>query len=172
VFFAISIISCEDEAFQATNQQSEREDMIIKYVLKERNIDPDMYKTTESGMYYYYLNEEPTDTVSGSDKFIEIDYKGKFLYGLTFDQGIIEMQGLTGRTLVDNDSCTALGNSGVIAGWTEAISILKVNEKAKFFIPSSLAYGTTGTGGIPGNATLEFDMEIISSKDTANVVCR
>ncbi len=171
--FSITIFSCEDENFQGGIQQSEREQIIIEAILAERDsIDPANYRITESGMYYYYIDEKPTNTVPGSNKLIEVDYKGKLPYGLTFDQGIFKMQGLTGKGVESvGDSCTAFRNSGVITGWTEAIKILKLNEKAKFFIPSALAYGSTGSGGIPPNATLEFDMEIISAKDTAGVIC-
>ncbi len=169
ILFAFAIISCEDEGIQGSLQQFEREQTVIKELLKDREISD--FKKTESGMYYYYIDEKPTNTTPDSNKFIEVEYKGKLPYGLTFDQGTIEMQGLTGRNLADRDSCTALGNGGVIAGWTEAIKILKLNEKAKFFIPSALAYGSRGSGGIPPNATLEFDMEIISAKDTTGLIC-
>jgi FKBP-type peptidyl-prolyl cis-trans isomerase len=51
----------------------------------------------------------------------------------------------------------------VISGWDEGIQLLKVGDKARFVIPSELAYGSRGAGGvIPPNATLIFDVELMN----------
>ena len=56
-----------------------------------------------------------------------------------------------------------LGVGQVIPGWDEGISLLKVGEKAHLIIPAKLAYGDQGTGGvIPPNATIVFDVELVS----------
>lgn len=171
-FIFVIAIGCEEEDSQVTTKQSDRDDTIIKSILKERGIDSTVYKTTESGLYYYYLTQLPSNTVPRASKFIEVDYAGKFPYGLTFDQGIIEMQGITGRSINDRDSCVSLSNGGVIAGWVETLSFLKQNEEVRIFVPSALAYGVSGSSGIPSNSVLEFDMKIISSKDTVGLLCR
>jgi len=56
-----------------------------------------------------------------------------------------------------------LGVGQVIPGWDEGIQLLSVGDKARFVIPSDLAYGSQGAGGvIPPNATLIFDVELVA----------
>ena len=58
-----------------------------------------------------------------------------------------------------------LGVGQVISGWDEGISLLKKGAKATLVIPANLAYGPSGAGGvIPPNATLIFDVELVSFK--------
>lgn len=53
----------------------------------------------------------------------------------------------------------------MIKGWDEGICQLKKGEKANFICPPEYAYGASGAGGvIPPNATLYFEVEVISWK--------
>ena len=61
-----------------------------------------------------------------------------------------------------------VGTGQTIPGWEEGISLLHVGDQARLIIPPELAYGETGAGGvIPPNATLTFDVEVLSVRDGA-----
>jgi FKBP-type peptidyl-prolyl cis-trans isomerase len=56
----------------------------------------------------------------------------------------------------------------VIPGWTEALQLMKTGSSWRLFIPAKLAYGEAGArGAIPPNATLIFEVELLSINDNA-----
>ena len=89
---------------------------------------------------------KPTDTVT-------THYKGTLIDGTEFDSSYKRGEPATFQV------------SGVIAGWTEALQLMKEGAKWKLFIPPKLAYGERGAGSDIGpNATLIFEVEPISVK--------
>jgi FKBP-type peptidyl-prolyl cis-trans isomerase len=92
----------------------------------------------------------------------EVQYTGWLTNGTQFDSS--RQVGRTSFTFV-------IGKGQVIAGWEEGVPGMKVGGKRKLIIPGALAYGASGqtdpnTGAtiIPPNATLVFDIELISVK--------
>ena len=109
------------------------------------------YTTTASGLKYKILvstkNKKP---VNGNN--VKVHYTGKLMDGNIFDSSLR-------RNLPFEFK---IGEGRVIKGWEEALQILRVGEKASFIIPSNLAYGPRGAGGvIPPNATLIFEIELL-----------
>jgi len=51
--------------------------------------------------------------------------------------------------------------NGVIAGWTEALQMMKEGDKWRLIVPPELGYGANGVGPIPGNTTLVFEVELL-----------
>lgn len=57
-----------------------------------------------------------------------------------------------------------LGAGQVIKGWDQGLVGMKKGEKRKLTIPYDLAYGASGSGTIPGYATLVFEVELVDLK--------
>lgn len=110
------------------------------------------FNKTESGLRYQFIQQGNGDK-SEKGKTVSVHYKGQLLDGTVFDSSYKRNQPI-GFTL---------GVGQVIPGWDEGIQLLRVGDKARFVIPSDLAYGPRGAGGvIPPNATLVFDVELVS----------
>jgi peptidylprolyl isomerase len=111
-------------------------------------------KTTQSGLQYYII-EEGNGAKTEPGKMVSVHYHGMLEDGTKFDSSFERGEPIE----------FPLGVGQVIPGWDEGISLLNVGTKAKLVIPSHLAYGERGAGGvIPPNATLVFDVEIVAVK--------
>ncbi len=112
------------------------------------------FNKTESGLRYQILQQGEGKKAHKND-IVSVHYKGQLADGTVFDSSYKR-----------NDPIEfTLGVGQVIAGWDEGIALLHVGEKARFVIPSALAYGSQGAGGvIPPNANLIFDVELVAIK--------
>ena len=105
---------------------------------------------TKSGLKVYKLNTTEGETAKAGSG-VAVHYTGYLEDGTKFDSSVERGQPFT----------FVLGQGQVIKGWDEGIALLKVGEKARLIIPPTLGYGENGTGPIPPNATLVFDVELI-----------
>lgn len=111
------------------------------------------YDQTPSGLRYKIL-QKGNGTKAQKGKMVSVHYKGMLLDGTTFDSSYARKEPIDFN----------VGVGQVIAGWDEGILLLHVGDKARFVIPSDLAYGSRGAGGvIPPNATLIFDVELMKA---------
>jgi len=112
------------------------------------------FEKTDSGLHYKIIQKGDGATPE-KGQTVSVHYKGMFADGDVFDSSYKR-----GKPI---DFPVGMGN--VIAGWDEGILLLQVGDKARFVIPSDLAYGAQGAGGvIPPHATLVFDVELMEVK--------
>jgi len=111
-------------------------------------------KVTESGLQYEVVKEGTGAHPTKGDT-VKVDYTGTNIDGTKFDSSIDRGQPAT----------FPLGN--VIPGWTEGLQLMTPGSEYKFYIPAKLAYGEHGPPTIGPNATLIFDVKLISIEKPA-----
>ncbi len=105
--------------------------------------------TTASGLQYIVV-KPGTGRSPGPNDTVTVNYRGTLVNGQQFDSSY------------DRGEPVTFPVNGVIAGWTEALQLMKEGAQYKLFIPPNLAYGDRGAGGvIPPGSTLIFEVELL-----------
>jgi len=111
-------------------------------------------KATKTGLQYKVIKEGKGKTPKATDS-VKVHYHGTLIDGSVFDSS------------VERGEPISFPVGGVIAGWTEALQLMKEGDKWQLVIPSKLAYGEQGPGGKIGpNSTLIFDVELLAVEAT------
>ena len=146
VVTTLSLSSCLKEGndpFKDAQEQLTKDEEIIKKFIVDNNIPALRH---ESGIYYQIITPgSGTHTYTGNSK-TTVNYKGRLLSGSIFDQST-------------NAITFSLG--GVIVGWQIGVPLIQKGGKIRLLIPSGYAYGAGGSGSIPANAVLDFDIELV-----------
>ena len=108
--------------------------------------------TTASGLQYK-IETKGTGKLPTTKDTVSCHYRGTFITGDEFDSSY------------KRGEPSSFPVTGVIKGWTEALLMMPVGSKWKLVIPADIAYGERGRPGIPPNATLLFDIELVAIKD-------
>ena len=146
---------------QAAEKQLQEDIKIIDKYLAEHKITA---QKTPSGLRY--VIDTPGQGSSPKKKdTVKVNYTGQLLEGKVFDTSVEEVakqQGIHNPKRPYAPIAFQLGVGDVISGWDEGIGLLQKGSKARLFIPSALAYGAQGAGGIiPANAVLIFEVELV-----------
>ena len=113
------------------------------------------FDKTESGLYYKITQHGNGKKTQAGQK-VAVHYTGMLLDKSVFDSSYSRRQPLN----------FTVGVGQVIEGWDEGILLLHEGDKARLVIPSDLAYGASGAGGvIPPHAPLIFDVELVKVND-------
>lgn len=82
-------------------------------------------------------------------------------FGWLYDEAAPENKGLLFDSTSDGFTFV-LGAGQVITGWDQGLVDIRVGAKRRLVLPPSMAYGASGAGSIPGNATLLFEVVLVS----------
>ena len=136
------------QAEKSEKAQKEGESFLAENKTKEGVV------TLPSGLQYKILKPGTGEKPTLEDTVV-CNYKGTLINGTEFDAS--EKHGGPASFPV----------KGVIAGWTEALQLMPVGSKWQLFVPSNLAYGPQGPPDIGPNATLIFEVELVSIQKAA-----
>ena len=105
-------------------------------------------QTTESGLQYKIIKQGkgkvPTDKNT-----VKVHYKGTLIDGTEFDSSY------------SRNEPSSFPVTGVIKGWTEALTMMPVGSKWELYIPQDLAYGSRNQAKIKPFSTLVFEVELL-----------
>jgi FKBP-type peptidyl-prolyl cis-trans isomerase len=131
-------------------RQAEKDQKLITEYLATKTLAT---QETESGIHYN-IEKVGTGKNPTADDIVKVHYKGTLLDGTVFDSSY------------DRGEPITFPLARVVPGWQESIPLLKEGGKGTFLIPSALAYGEAGAGGvIPPNAVLSFEVELLQVMD-------
>jgi FKBP-type peptidyl-prolyl cis-trans isomerase len=108
-----------------------------------------------SGLQYKVLKAGTGDSPDDND-VVKVHYTGTLIDGTVFDSSR------------ERGEPIEFPVNGVIAGWTEALKLMKPGSQFMLYIPANLAYGDKKTGPIPEGSTLVFDVELLSFEKKDN----
>jgi len=159
------LLGCDDDENISPVEVAERQDLLIRRYLEENGIRN--YTRIPSGIYYHVLEPGNGEAVP-NNTVVTVHYDGRILYGKRFDSSYLRdepfiFQIPSGQIVegFDEEGNAVFANSGVIEGWIEAVGLMEKAEKTRFYLPSSVAYGERGSGDIPGNTIIYFDIEVL-----------
>jgi FKBP-type peptidyl-prolyl cis-trans isomerase len=119
-----------------------------------KNKDKPGVKVTASGLQYEVVKQGNGPKPKATD-VVKVDYTGTKIDGTKFDSS------------VDRGQPATFALNQVVPGWTEGLQLMPTGSEYKLYVPSKLAYGERGPGPIGPNATLIFDVKLISIEPPA-----
>ena len=147
LFLLISVLtvsSCKKkETFDAAKQAKADEQIIEDFIAK--NHIPAIKHS--NGIYYQIINAGSGDIAYTDNTTVTANYTGRLIDGTVFDK--------TTTTPI------AFKLGGVIEGWRIGVPLIQKGGKIRLLIPSAHGYRQYGKGPVPGNAVLDFDIELV-----------
>lgn len=143
ILLSFVLSSCGDKTL-SPEEQFQEDIRIIKQYLTDNNLTAD---STTSGLHYF-ITTEGSGGHPDLQSDVKVKYKGYLTDGSVFDQ------------TYGNETIT-FPLSNLIEGWQIGIPLLKKGGKGTFLLPSAIGYGPYGSGTIPPNTVLIFDIELI-----------
>lgn len=157
IYFDLKVMKITSETpdvkarrLEATERKSSEKQAIADYI-SQNNIE---VAPTESGLYFISVREGSGPRARAGDT-VKVNYTGSLLDGTIYSSSYDHQMPLT----------FVVGNGEMLAGWEEAILLMKQGGKAKWIVPSSLAFGSYEREGVKPYSPLVFDVELIEIVD-------
>jgi FKBP-type peptidyl-prolyl cis-trans isomerase FkpA len=118
----------------------------------------------ETGIVIMWVEENTDGRSPDLGDSLWVNYTGSFLDGRVFDTSIDSVareHGIHNPNRRYEPFGVSLGITGLIPGFNFALYNMKEGDKTVVLIPSSYAYGRQGSGSIPSNTPLRFDLDMI-----------
>ncbi|MFZ1528191.1 MAG: FKBP-type peptidyl-prolyl cis-trans isomerase [Ferruginibacter sp.] len=163
--YKAEMVLTEARMKKKAEEQLKTDDKILTDYIAKNNIK--VQKSPEGA--YVEIISEGAGPLIDTTVIVKTNYTGKTMDGKPFDSNTDPKFNHVEPFNVNMTNDMNLGNP-VIKGWTDGLKLLKKGSRAKFYIPSTLAYGTQPPGPeIPANANLVFDIEVVDiiSKEQA-----
>lgn len=142
----------QSQRMQEKSQAEASDNLAEGQKFLEENAKRDEVTVTESGLQYEILQEGSGESPAATDTVV-VHYHGTLIDGTVFDSS------------VDRGEPATFAVNRVIAGWTEALQLMKPGAKWKLYVPSDLAYGSQQRSEvIKPNSTLVFEVELLDVK--------
>jgi FKBP-type peptidyl-prolyl cis-trans isomerase FkpA len=140
--FAVALASCNSGGSEQMQKQAIKDDSLIRVYIKTNHINAVKHA---SGLYYQIV-KEGTGANATANSTVNVTYEGRLMSGMVFDHSVNPI---------------SFGLKDVISGWTLGIPLVKAGGEILLIIPSHLGYGPGGSGPIPENAVLVFDINVL-----------
>jgi peptidylprolyl isomerase len=125
----------------------------VAYLLSHRGPAKGAEIVTASGLKYVDV-VEGTGATPKTGQTVTVHYTGTLENGMKFDSSVDKGQPYE----------FPIGQGEVIKGWDEGLASMKVGGKRKLIVPPALGYGTRGSGRVPPNSIMLFDVELLGVK--------
>ncbi len=142
-------------------EQEQRERDTIEHYIQTNLLTAEMQ---ESGLYFINILEGEGENPDYGDEVL-VNYSVSTLDGKIIDTNIkpiAHSAEIYSKDRRYEPFSFVLGDEGLIAGWTQGITLMKKGGKAKLIIPSKLGYGQNAYGPIKPNSILIFDITLIN----------
>jgi len=165
--YLVLLTSCQ----QPPKQQQEKK--VSKQEVKEHLERANQYlvKAEDQNIRDYITRRSYQMTETGSGLFYEIYVKTEGIKAQKDKRAVLKytIRLLSGELIYSSDKEGLkeflIGKGGVESGLEEAILLMRIGERARFIIPSHLAFGLSGDfDRIPEKATIVYDLELLKLK--------
>jgi FKBP-type peptidyl-prolyl cis-trans isomerase len=148
-FLAVALTVAISLILNPTHLMSQSNNLEVGQAFLKENASKPGVHTTPSGLQYKVVTEGHGKSPKATDTVL-VHYRGTTIDGTEFDSSYKRNEPIS------------FPLNGVIPGWTEGVQLMKEGGKIELFIPSNLAYGSRGAGGvIAPDSTLIFDIELL-----------